>query len=94
MRRGSDAAPIAARDKRARAAPYPTEKSVVGHAIDQPGARLYTRTYEPVAQVVEHLTFNQVVVGSSPTGLTKSNQRLKTISGHSDSGRIASVSNG
>jgi hypothetical protein len=26
---------------------------------------------EPVAQVVEHLTFNQVVVGSSPTGLTK-----------------------
>lgn len=25
---------------------------------------------EPVAQPVEHLTFNQVVVGSSPTGLT------------------------
>jgi hypothetical protein len=26
---------------------------------------------EPVAQVVEHLTFNQVVLGSSPSGLTK-----------------------
>jgi hypothetical protein len=26
---------------------------------------------EPVAQLVEHLTFNQVVVGSNPTGLTK-----------------------
>src|SRR5476651_402923 len=27
---------------------------------------------EPVAQSVEHLTFNQGVVGSIPTGLTKS----------------------
>src|SRR5262245_1125115 len=26
--------------------------------------------YEPVAQLVEHLTFNQVVLGSSPSGLT------------------------
>ena len=26
--------------------------------------------YEPVAQVVEHLTFNQVVLGSSPSRLT------------------------
>jgi hypothetical protein len=26
---------------------------------------------EPVAQLVEHLTFNQVVLGSSPSGLTK-----------------------
>lgn len=29
------------------------------------------RSHEPVAQVVEHLTFNQTVVGSSPTRLTK-----------------------
>ena len=28
-------------------------------------------TGEPVAQVVEHETFNLGVVGSSPTGLTK-----------------------
>src|SRR3546814_15650508 len=28
------------------------------------------RSHEPVAQVVEHLTFNQTVVGSSPTRLT------------------------
>ena len=27
--------------------------------------------YEPLAQVVEHLTFNQVVPGSSPGWLTK-----------------------
>ncbi len=35
----------------------------------------------PVAQLVEHLTFNQVVTGSIPVGLTKSlskNMRLKT----------------
>ena len=45
-------------------------------AIDQPEAHLYTRAYEPVAQVVEHLTFNQVVLGSSPSRLTKRNQAL------------------
>jgi hypothetical protein len=38
--------------------------------IDPPGRRTYTARREPVAQVVEHLTFNQGVVGSSPTGLT------------------------
>jgi hypothetical protein len=38
--------------------------------IDPPGRRSYTARREPVAQVVEHLTFNQGVVGSSPTGLT------------------------
>ena len=31
---------------------------------------------EPVAQVVEHLTFNQVVLGSSPSGLTNKIKRL------------------
>lgn len=30
------------------------------------------RPYESVAQSVEHLAFNQGVVGSSPTGLTSS----------------------
>jgi hypothetical protein len=40
-------------------------------AIDRPGTHHYTRALEPVAQVVEHLTFNQVVLGSSPSGLTK-----------------------
>ena len=29
---------------------------------------------EPLAQSVEHLTFNQVVVGSIPTRLTKKNK--------------------
>ena len=28
------------------------------------GGRPYTRAREPVAQMVEHLTFNQVVLGS------------------------------
>ena len=28
-------------------------------------------SFEPLAQSVEHLTFNQVVVGSTPTRLTK-----------------------
>ncbi len=49
----------------------------IGHAafaIDRSGPRFYTRRGEPVAQVVEHPTFNQVVVGSSPTGLTKKKQ--------------------
>ena len=39
-------------------------------AIDPSCPRFYTRRYEPVAQMVEHLTFNQVVLGSSPSGLT------------------------
>jgi hypothetical protein len=39
-------------------------------AIDPSGPRFYTRPGEPVAQMVEHLTFNQVVLGSSPSGLT------------------------
>ena len=50
--------------------PYARD-AAAARAIDPPGARLYTRGCEPVAQVVEHLTFNQVVVGSSPTGLTR-----------------------
>src|SRR2546430_2187342 len=33
-------------------------------------AALNTARGEPVAQLVEHLTFNQVVQGSSPCGLT------------------------
>src|ERR1043166_10323334 len=33
-------------------------------------AALNTAHEEPVAQLVEHLTFNQVVQGSSPCGLT------------------------
>ena len=39
-------------------------------AIDRSRPRFYTRPCEPVAQMVEHLTFNQVVLGSSPSGLT------------------------
>src|SRR5215470_13628084 len=35
---------------------------------------------EPVAQVVEHLTFNQGVRGSSPRGLTKISQKLRDLS--------------
>jgi hypothetical protein len=34
------------------------------------GAPHTHRRAEPVAQMVEHLTFNQVVLGSSPSGLT------------------------
>jgi hypothetical protein len=33
---------------------------------------------EPVAQPVEHLTFNQGVKGSNPFGLTKQIQGLKS----------------
>jgi hypothetical protein len=50
-----------------------------GAAIDQAQTRSYTRRSEPVAQPVEHLTFNQGVVGSSPTGLAKQNQRLTDV---------------
>ena len=38
-----------------------------------------TRPYEPVAQVVEQLTFNQRVAGSSPAGLTKQIKNLTNI---------------
>ena len=34
------------------------------------------RPYEPVAQVVEQLTFNQRVAGSSPAGLTNKIKEL------------------
>lgn len=35
---------------------------------------------DPVAQLVEHLTFNQRAVGSNPTGITQKNKRsLKLI---------------
>ena len=34
------------------------------------GAPKESRLSEAVAQLVEHLTFNQVVLGSSPSGLT------------------------
>jgi hypothetical protein len=47
-----------------------------GAAIDRAQTRSYTRRSEPVAQPVEHLTFNQGVVGSSPTGLAKQKQRV------------------
>jgi hypothetical protein len=43
-------------------------------AIDPSCPRFYTRPGEPVAQMVEHLTFNQVVLGSSPSGLTNEKQ--------------------
>jgi hypothetical protein len=38
--------------------------------LTRSGTRFYIRRGEPVAQMVEHLTFNQVVLGSSPSGLT------------------------
>jgi hypothetical protein len=44
-----------------------------------PGTRFYIRRGEPVAQMVEHLTFNQVVLGSSPSGLTNEIKALKSI---------------
>ena len=36
-----------------------------------------TFLFEPLAQSVEHLTFNQVVVGSTPTRLTKHYRHLR-----------------
>ena len=35
--------------------------------------------YGPLAQVVEHLTFNQVVRGSSPRWLTKKQQKVSAV---------------
>src|SRR5262245_6250273 len=37
---------------------------------ERPEESLNRARQEPVAQMVEHLTFNQVVLGSSPSGLT------------------------
>jgi hypothetical protein len=50
--------------------------------IDRPGTRFYIRRGEPVAQMVEHLTFNQVVLGSSPSGLTNEINSLMHKSEH------------
>ena len=45
--------------------------------IDLGKARpIWSGPEEPVAQPVEHLTFNQRVSGSNPDGLTKYPQRL------------------
>jgi hypothetical protein len=56
-------------DDRVLGTPYVGRAKPV-FAIDRSGGRFYTRRGEPVAQMVEHLTFNQVVLGSSPSGLT------------------------
>src|SRR5260370_4385326 len=48
-----------------------SRRETAGAAIDRAQTRSYTRRSAPVAQPVEHLTFNQGVVGSSPTGLAK-----------------------
>ena len=38
--------------------------------IDDSGAICYSGSYPPVAQLVEHLPFKELVVGSIPTGRT------------------------
>jgi hypothetical protein len=52
----------------------PADRQTSAFAIDRSRRRFYTRPGEPVAQMVEHLTFNQVVDGSIPSGLTKLSQ--------------------
>ena len=59
-----------------RAPATPRRRRVCAFAIDPSCPRFYTRRCEPVAQMVEHLTFNQVVDGSIPSGLTSKNNRL------------------
>ena len=39
--------------------------------------RYKINSFEPLAQSVEHLTFNQVVVGSTPTRLTNFSEGLR-----------------
>src|SRR5215813_501022 len=43
---------------------------------ERPEESLNRARQEPVAQMVEHLTFNQVVLGSSPSGLTNKIKHL------------------
>jgi hypothetical protein len=43
--------------------------------------RYKINSFEPLAQSVEHLTFNQVVVGSTPTRLTNLSEGLRLIAG-------------
>jgi hypothetical protein len=42
--------------------------------------RYKINSFEPLAQSVEHLTFNQVVVGSTPTRLTNLSEELRLFS--------------
>src|SRR5215510_6630589 len=46
---------------------------------ERPEESLNSARQEPVAQMVEHLTFNQVVLGSSPSGLTNKINGLARI---------------
>ena len=52
--------------------------ALVGSNPTSPVGQLNTANnkYGPLAQVVEHLTFNQVVRGSSPRWLTKDKSQL------------------
>ena len=45
-----------------------------------PMLRYKINSFEPLAQSVEHLTFNQVVVGSTPTRLTNLSEGLRLFS--------------
>src|SRR5215471_5742204 len=49
-------------------------------------------TREPVAQMVEHLTFNQVVLGSSPSGLTNKTKHLVQTTHHGLGPRVRAMS--
>ena len=49
-------------------------------AGSNPASPAFTENqYGPLAQVVEHLTFNQVVRGSSPRWLTKEDSYLRIV---------------
>ena len=49
-----------------------TEIELVRHNLFTAEDILVSLFYEPLAQLVEHLTFNQGVDGSSPSWLTRS----------------------
>ena len=63
-----------------RAAPTSFRRNPA-HCIDLGNARpIWSGLEEPVAQPVEHLTFNQRVSGSNPDGLTNLLNDLAAIS--------------
>ena len=76
------------RQRRSGPAPFadPMASFLLTSAIAQP----YGRHEEPVAQPVEHLTFNQRVPGSSPGGLTN---LLIDLTGHPRRERLFPVQN-
>ena len=56
-----------------------TEKLYICTTLKQTVNRLHLKENDSVAQLVEHYTFNVVVLGSNPSGITKKESLSKAF---------------